>query len=64
MNERDRLLTIKDVAQLLQVHEQTVRGYVRNGRLLCVRLGRRAIRISQSDLEEFIRQHRTDVSED
>lgn len=63
MSQSDRLLTVQDVAQLLQVHDQTVRGYIREGRLRSIRLGRRAIRISQADFDDFIRRHQSEASQ-
>ena len=53
-NSIAQLLTIKQVAELLQVHEQTAWRYVKQGRLPCVRLGRRAIRVALQDLNDFI----------
>ena len=53
-----QLLTIKQVAELLQVHEHTAWRYVKQGRLPCVRLGRRAIRIARQDLVHFIASNR------
>jgi len=53
-----QLLTIKQVAELLQVHEQTAWKYVRQGRLPCVRLSRRAIRVARQDLVHFIASNR------
>jgi len=53
-NSAAQLLTIRQVAELLQVHEQTAWRYVRQGRLPCVRLGRRAIRVARQDLDDFI----------
>lgn len=54
----DTLLTIKQVAEILQVHEQTVRDYVREGVLPCIRLGRKAIRVSHDDLDSFLDSRR------
>ena len=53
------LLTVKQVAEILQVHEQTVWRYLRNGSLPAVRLGRRVVRVARSDLETFIASGRT-----
>jgi excisionase family DNA binding protein len=34
------LMTVREVARLLQLHEKTVRRLVRHGRIPCLRLGR------------------------
>jgi excisionase family DNA binding protein len=54
----DKLLTIKQVSEILQVHEQTVRDYIREGVLPCIRLGRKAIRVSHEDLDSFLNSRR------
>ena len=52
--ERD-YLTPEEAAEALGVHVQTVRGYVRSGKLAALRLaGERAIRIRRSDLETVL----------
>jgi excisionase family DNA binding protein len=48
-------LTPEEAAEALGVHVQTVRGYVRSGKLAALRLaGERAIRIRRSDLETVL----------
>ncbi|MFI6292895.1 helix-turn-helix domain-containing protein [Nonomuraea sp. NPDC050790] len=44
--------TVGQVADLLDLHVKTVRGYVRDGRLRAVKVGKQ-YRISRDDLEEF-----------
>jgi excisionase family DNA binding protein len=46
------LLSVFDVAKRLNLHVKTVRGYVRDGKLKAVRIGKQ-YRISRADLEEF-----------
>jgi len=46
------LYTIERVAELLNLHVKTVRGYVRSGRLKAKRIGKQ-YRITRQDLEEF-----------
>ena len=53
-SDDDKLLTVKQVADILQVHQQTVRDYIRDGKLKCIRLSRKAIRVSHADLNAFI----------
>jgi excisionase family DNA binding protein len=47
------LLTAEQVAEILNVDPETVRLYARQGRLSCYRFGRRCIRFSPEDVEEF-----------
>ncbi|GGM48635.1 MerR family transcriptional regulator [Longimycelium tulufanense] len=44
--------SVEQVADLLGLHVKTVRGYVRDGRLAAVRVGKQ-YRISREDLAEF-----------
>jgi excisionase family DNA binding protein len=47
-----QLYTVESVADLLNLHVRTVRGYVRSGRLKAKRIGKQ-YRITRRDLEEF-----------
>lgn len=47
-----QLYSVEQVADLLGLHVRTVRGYVRDGRLQAVRIGKQ-YRIARDDLEEF-----------
>jgi len=51
-----RLLTVKEVADLIQVGEATVRHWIKQGDLNAVDVGREW-RIVPRDLEDFIRRH-------
>ena len=46
-------MTVKEAAEYLKVHWQTVRNYIRSGKLKAVRAGRR-IRIRESDVEAML----------
>ncbi|QLY33770.1 helix-turn-helix domain-containing protein [Nocardia huaxiensis] len=48
----DRLYSVEEVAERLGLHVRTVRGYVRDGKLAAVRIGKQ-YRIAQADLEAF-----------
>ena len=48
-----RFLTVKDVADLIQVGEATVRQWIKQGELIAVDVGREW-RIVPRDLEQFI----------
>jgi len=51
----DRLLTIKEVCELLGCHPQTVRRWEVNGTLVGIRVGkRRDRRFRKSDIDTFI----------
>jgi excisionase family DNA binding protein len=47
-----QMYSVEQVAESLGLHVKTVRGYVRDGRLKAVRIGRQ-YRIAAADLEEF-----------
>lgn len=44
--------SVEDVAERLGLHVRTVRGYIRDGRLTAVRIGKQ-YRIAQGDLDAF-----------
>ncbi|NIH81322.1 helix-turn-helix domain-containing protein [Amycolatopsis viridis] len=48
----DKLYSVDQIAEMLGLHVRTVRGYVREGRLKAVRIGKQ-YRIARDDLEEF-----------
>ena len=48
--------TVGQVAELLQVHWQTVLNYIKGGKLEAVKLGR-GYRISKEALDKFIKQN-------
>ena len=52
MTQPPELLSVFDIAKRLNLHVKTIRGYVRDGRLKAVRIGKQ-YRIRRSDLEEF-----------
>lgn len=55
-------LTVHDVAQELRVHPQTVRIWIRSGRLMAVRAGK-AYRMRRPDVERALIQGRSSVSD-
>jgi excisionase family DNA binding protein len=50
----DRFLTVAEVADMLRVNQQSVRNWLDRGELSGVRVGKRRVRIRQSDLDAFI----------
>jgi len=53
----NKLLTPEQVAHILQLHILTVYGYIREGKLDAIRLGR-SYRIIPKDLKHFIESNR------
>jgi excisionase family DNA binding protein len=50
-----RFLTVKDVAEALQVRDSTVHGLIKRGELRALQIGGRGIwRIGRDDLEAYI----------
>jgi excisionase family DNA binding protein len=49
-----QLLTINEVAKMLNLHEITIRRHIKQGRLKAVKVGRR-VRIRREDLEELMK---------
>jgi excisionase family DNA binding protein len=57
MTETLHMLTPKDVAGILGVHQKTVHLWLRTGKLKGVKISYRAWRIPQPALDEFIEQN-------
>lgn len=53
--ENEKLLTVSDVSEMLGVSDRTVRNWVQGGNLTAYRFGRE-YKITQTDLNEFIKQ--------
>ncbi len=47
-------LTVAEIAELLRLNQQTVRNWIDAGDLPAVRVGKRRVRVLQSDLDAFI----------
>ena len=50
--------TTEEVADLLKVNKESVRRWVRSGKLKAVKLSGKFIRISQDDLNQFVEDMR------
>lgn len=48
-----KFYTVREVAELLQVTAQTVRSYIRQGRLEATRIGRPLL-ITENNLKDFL----------
>lgn len=50
-----QFLTVREVAETLRVHPETVREWIRTGKLRGVRLGKRSgFRVEEGDLRAFV----------
>jgi excisionase family DNA binding protein len=59
MDDTKRWYTVQDLVQELQVHEQTVRRWIKSGELPAYALGDRAgYRVSREDLDAFMARRR------
>jgi excisionase family DNA binding protein len=60
MNEPlERLLSTREAANILGIHVQTVRQYIRRGELPAVKISPRLYKIRPEDLEKFIEDKKT-----
>jgi len=55
-----RMIKLKEVAERLGLHINTVRRYIQEGKIPVVKFDK-AMRVEQEDLEEFIRERKTGV---
>jgi excisionase family DNA binding protein len=51
--------TSEEIANVLKVNKESVRRWVRDGKLKAIRLSGKFIRISQTDLDEFVEKMRS-----
>lgn len=54
LSKEQRFYTTLEVARLLRVDPESIRRYVRSGKLRAVKLGGKFIRIEKADLDKFI----------
>ena len=52
-----KFLMVSEVADVLRVRRETVYQWIKDGELAAIHLGR-TVRISESDLADFIKAHR------
>ncbi len=57
------LLTVHDVAELLQMRESTVRSWINDGQLRAIKFGR-DWRVSVKDLEAYLNAHANRAPDD
>ncbi len=58
MNAEEQLLTVEQVANIMQVHVETVRVWIRNGDLVAVNIGKE-YRVTRKDLNTYIEERKT-----
>jgi excisionase family DNA binding protein len=63
-NTTDRLLTQREVSELLGLSVKTLQVLRRNRKIEFVRFGHRTIRIRESEVSRFCSQHSARVRED
>jgi excisionase family DNA binding protein len=63
---QEKLLTVKQVADIMSVDEKTIRNWIQRGDLRAVNIGRLRpeYRIRPADLDEFISHRQTNRSND
>jgi len=61
-SETPILLTTNQVAQILGVHTQTIRRYIKQGDLAAIRISARDFRVELQDLRGFLERRRTPLS--
>jgi excisionase family DNA binding protein len=50
------MLTTKDVAHILKIHEQTARRWCRDGDIPAIQFADRTYRVKRDDLEKFMQK--------
>ena len=59
----EELLTVDQVAAVLQMHPDSIRRYIREGKLNAVRISATVVRVKRSELDKFIQDRSTDQPE-
>jgi excisionase family DNA binding protein len=63
VTELERFYSVEEIAERLQVSDQTVRRWVKSGKLAAFKPGKE-LRIRPSDLEEFLESRKVHPGED
>lgn len=56
----NKLISVKQAAEILKVHPNTIRKLIVSEEITAVRIGQRVLRIDESSLLELIRNKKTD----
>ena len=59
----EKLLTVDEVAEILQVSPTTIYRRIQAGEISAIKLGHRQVRIKPEDLEAYIEAHRITSSD-
>ena len=59
----EELLTVDQVAAELQLHPDTIRRFIREGKIKAVRISATVVRVKRSELDKFIQDRSTDNPE-
>lgn len=62
MDINNKYYTAEEVAEMLKVTTESVRRWIRDGKLKSVKLSGKFIRISQADLDEFVKSMRGETN--
>lgn len=57
-DEKQTIYTVKEVAEMLKVHFQTILAYIKDGKLKAMKIGK-GYRISKKDLDDFLEKSKT-----
>lgn len=57
-DEKQTIYTVKEVAEMLKVHFQTILAYIKDGKLMAMKIGK-GYRISKKDLDDFLEKSKT-----
>ena len=58
----EKLYSIKEAAEVLQIHPDTMRRYARTGKIRAAIIGK-GFRITESDLKAFIEQRTKEINQ-
>jgi excisionase family DNA binding protein len=53
-------LTVKEIADTLDVSTDTVQGWIKRGELVAFKVGPKAYRVKKEDFDKFLEERRTD----
>jgi len=59
MKKKIKLFTIKEVSDKLRLSERTIYRYIKYGVLKTIKFSRKATRIAEKDLLQFLKKHKT-----
>jgi excisionase family DNA binding protein len=57
-NKKEEFYTVEEVAEMLKVHDRTIRREIQRGKLKKVMIGN-SLRIRRDDLEEYLEKNRS-----